>query len=197
MLIFLSHNTHRTFVTGQRIVSRMRRSSDGYSYLHSLFYNFIKNSAQMRSCMPPNYPSMPTSPESIKMASWSSTVANQEPNILVHVAHFLIVPIKDIKNSRERIAALFLKRVFGVKTGKDTATTGSDNSAAGNAVVVTLSPVRSGLPLDSILTQIRSSCERDSTAKVSSLLRIHLFLKVILSFDGRFDYLLHLSTPGS
>ena len=38
--------------------------------------------------------------------------------LLVNMAYFLVVPIDEIKDSGELIAALFFERIFGPKTGR-------------------------------------------------------------------------------
>ena len=61
--------------------------------------------------------------------------------ILVNIAYFLVVPIEDIKNSGELIAALFFERVFGVKLGRGLLPLAIATSAAGNVMVVIFSHV--------------------------------------------------------
>lgn len=61
--------------------------------------------------------------------------------LLVNIAYFLIVPINDIKNSGELIAALFFERLFGDKIGRVFLPIAIAISAAGNVMVVTFSHV--------------------------------------------------------
>jgi amino acid transporter len=61
--------------------------------------------------------------------------------VLVNIAYFLVVPIKDIKNSGELVAALFFERVFGTKVGRIIIPIAIATSAAGNVMVVTFSQV--------------------------------------------------------
>lgn len=62
--------------------------------------------------------------------------------LLVNIAYFLVVPVDDIKNSGELIAALFFERVFGAKLGRLLLPLAIATSAAGNVMVVTFSHVR-------------------------------------------------------
>jgi amino acid transporter len=61
--------------------------------------------------------------------------------LLVNVAYFLIVPIEDIKESGELIAALFFERIFGAHVGRIILPLAVAISAAGNVMVVTFSHV--------------------------------------------------------
>ena len=62
--------------------------------------------------------------------------------VLINIAYFLVVPIDDIKNSGELIAALFFERVFGARVGRVLLPIAVAISAAGNVMVVTFSHVR-------------------------------------------------------
>ncbi|KAL9096524.1 MAG: hypothetical protein Q9165_001521 [Trypethelium subeluteriae] len=62
--------------------------------------------------------------------------------LLVNVAYFLVVPIDEIKDSGELIAALFFERVFGAHVGKVLLPIAIAISAAGNVMVVTFSHAR-------------------------------------------------------
>ena len=61
--------------------------------------------------------------------------------LLVNLAYFIIVPIKDIKQSGELIAALFFERVFGAGLGRTILPLAIAVSAAGNVMVVTFTMV--------------------------------------------------------
>ena len=61
--------------------------------------------------------------------------------VLVNVAYFTVVPIEDIKESGELIAALFFERVFGPGFGSIFLPLAIAMSAAGNVMVVTFSLV--------------------------------------------------------
>lgn len=60
---------------------------------------------------------------------------------LVNVAYFLIVPLDEIKQSGELIAALFFQRLLGETTGRIFLPLAVAISAAGNVMVVTFSLV--------------------------------------------------------
>lgn len=61
--------------------------------------------------------------------------------VLVNIAYFLVVPINEIANSGELIAALFFERVFGPQAGRVLLPIAVALSAAGNVMVVTFSHV--------------------------------------------------------
>jgi amino acid transporter len=69
--------------------------------------------------------------------------------LLANVAYLAVVPLKDVKSSKELIAALFFERVFGVGFGNVFLPFAVALSAAGNVMVVTFSLVRRlGLHID-------------------------------------------------
>lgn len=61
--------------------------------------------------------------------------------LLVNIAYFLVVPIDEISNSEELIAALFFERIFGIRIGRVLLPMAVALSAAGNVMVVTFSHV--------------------------------------------------------
>jgi amino acid transporter len=61
--------------------------------------------------------------------------------VLVNVAYFLVVPLEEIKESGEMIAALFFERVFGQAVGRTVLPLAVAVSAAGNVMVVTFALV--------------------------------------------------------
>ena len=61
--------------------------------------------------------------------------------LLVNVAYFLVVPLDEIKESGEMIAALFFERVFGQSVGRTILPLAVAVSAAGNVMVVTFALV--------------------------------------------------------
>jgi len=62
--------------------------------------------------------------------------------LLVNIAYFLIIPLDEIKNSGELVAAIFLERVFGPGFGKSVLPLAIAISAAGNVMVVTFALAR-------------------------------------------------------
>lgn len=67
--------------------------------------------------------------------------------LLINVAYFLVVPLDDIKEGGELVAALFFERVFGQSLGRLLLPLAVAVSAAGNVMVVTfalVSPSHSG-----------------------------------------------------
>ncbi|KAL2019171.1 hypothetical protein VTK56DRAFT_10043 [Thermocarpiscus australiensis] len=61
---------------------------------------------------------------------------------LINVAYFLVVPLDDIKESGELVAALFFERIFGAAVGKLLLPLAVAISAAGNVMVVTFALAR-------------------------------------------------------
>ncbi|EFQ25782.1 methionine permease [Colletotrichum graminicola M1.001] len=82
---------------------------------------------------------------------------------LINVAYFLVVPVEDIKNSGELIAALFFSRIFGEAIGKTVLPLAVALSAGANVLVVTFSAARTKqeiarqgfLPFSEILSSTR------------------------------------------
>jgi len=62
--------------------------------------------------------------------------------LLVNVAYFMVVPLDEIRNSGELIAALFFERSFGPNLGKKILPLAVALSGAGNVMVVTFALVR-------------------------------------------------------
>ncbi len=81
----------------------------------------------------------------LKSAATTALITSCILYLLVNIAYFLVVPIEDIKNSGELIAALFFERVFGAKLGRVLLPLAIATSAAGNVMVVTFSHVSVGL----------------------------------------------------
>lgn len=61
--------------------------------------------------------------------------------LLVNVAYFIVVPLDEIKGSRELVAALFFERCFGPGLGKMILSLAVALSGAGNVMVVTFALV--------------------------------------------------------
>jgi hypothetical protein len=61
--------------------------------------------------------------------------------LLINVAYLAVVPLDEVKRSRELIAALFFERVFGAGFGNIFLPLAIALSAAGNVMVVTFSLV--------------------------------------------------------
>jgi amino acid transporter len=79
--------------------------------------------------------------KTLKSAAITALITSCILYLLVNIAYFLVVPIEDIKNSGELIAALFFERVFGAKLGRVLLPLAIATSAAGNVMVVTFSHV--------------------------------------------------------
>lgn len=62
--------------------------------------------------------------------------------LLVNIAYFIVVPLDDIRNSGELIAALFFERSFGPRLGKKILPLAVALSGAGNVMVVTFALAR-------------------------------------------------------
>jgi amino acid transporter len=79
--------------------------------------------------------------KTLKSAATTALITSCILYLLVNIAYFLVVPIEDIKNSGELIAALFFERVFGANVGRVLLPLAIATSAAGNVMVVTFSHV--------------------------------------------------------
>lgn len=77
----------------------------------------------------------------LKSAATTALITSCILYLLVNIAYFLVVPLEDIKNSGELIAALFFERVFGTEVGRILLPLAIATSAAGNVMVVTFSHV--------------------------------------------------------
>ena len=113
--------------------------------------------------------------------------------VLVNIAYFLVVPIDDIKESGELIAALFFERVFGAHVGRVLLPMAVAISAAGNVMVVTFSHVRflTTQPGDISDFILGSSYPGDCPARFSTLLANNLFLQALQCTNGCFGCSLH------
>jgi amino acid transporter len=90
--------------------------------------------------------------------------------LLVNVAYFSVVPLNEVKESGELIAALFFERVFGQNFGRTVLPLAIAISAAGNVMVVTFTLVCSVTALCVHQTDIpRHESTRRSPARASSL----------------------------
>jgi amino acid transporter len=101
--------------------------------------------------------------KTLKSAATTALITSCILYLLVNIAYFLVVPIEDIKNSGELIAALFFERVFGANVGRVLLPLAIATSAAGNVMVVTFSHVSviSNLVSQGILTWSRLElCKR-------------------------------------
>ena len=93
--------------------------------------------------------------------------------LMLNVAYFVVIPLDDIKESGELIAALFFERLFGPGFGKTVLPLLIAISAAGNVMVVTFTLVGlSGTPRfskASIKLSVRHASIRKLLDKASSL----------------------------
>lgn len=77
-----------------------------------------------------------------KSVSMSALVTALLLYTLVNIAYFIVVPLEEIKNSGELIAALFFERTFGPNLGRKILPLAVAVSAGGNVMVVTYALVR-------------------------------------------------------
>ena len=82
----------------------------------------------------------------LKTAATTALVASCILYFLVNVAYFLVVPLEEIKESRELVAALFFSRLFGHNAGSLFLSLAVAVSAAGNVMVVTFALVSPSPP---------------------------------------------------
>lgn len=89
--------------------------------------------------------------------------------LLVNFAYFSVVPLEEVKQSGEMIAALFFERVFGKNFGRIVLPLAIAVSAAGNVMVVTFTLVSLPCSLQEVsLTQNRLVSTKKSLVKGSS-----------------------------
>ncbi len=79
--------------------------------------------------------------QTLKTVSMSALATACVLYLLVNVAYFVVVPLDEIKDGGELVAALFFERVFGQQLGKTLLPLAVALSAAGNVMVVTFSLV--------------------------------------------------------
>lgn len=105
--------------------------------------------------------------------------------LLVNIAFFLVVPIEEIKESGELIAALFFEKTFGSHVGKTLLPFTIAISAAGNVMVVSFAYVSlhhecEFLPLSpSAELWTGSTKPRDSEARIFALLSVPLIVQTV------------------
>ncbi|KAH8712091.1 amino acid permease-domain-containing protein [Phaeosphaeriaceae sp. PMI808] len=75
-------------------------------------------------------------------ASIAALVTSCVMYLLVNIAYFIVVPLEEIKHSRELIAAMFFERCFGPRVGKTVLPLAVALSGAGNVMVVTFALAR-------------------------------------------------------
>jgi amino acid transporter len=112
--------------------------------------------------------------------------------LLVNFAYFSAVPLQEVKESGELIAALFFERVFGERFGRTVLPLAIAISAAGNVMVVTftlvcLPPFQS----HGKLTWPGSSQPRNRPPRLPPLLTPALLIKALRRTNGRIDSSLH------
>jgi amino acid transporter len=135
--------------------------------------------------------------KTLKSAALTALATSCLLYVLVNIAYFLVVPLEDIKDSGELIAALFFERVFGTDVGRVLLPLAIATSAAGNVMVVTFSHVSAFPFTASIYSQSSGTSDsRDSTTRSSSVWRLHRFDETIWRTDGSSDNPLHSLFPG-
>jgi amino acid transporter len=92
--------------------------------------------------------------------------------LLVNIAYFIVVPLDEIKDSRELIAALFFEKCFGPSVGKTLLPLAVALSGAGNVMVVTFALVRRGSENEKRLADLIGAIESgNSTTRVPPVLQ--------------------------
>lgn len=79
--------------------------------------------------------------QTLKSVSVTSLVTACTLYLLVNIAYFIVVPLKEIRQSKELIAALFFEKTFGPSWGKTVLPLAVALSGAGNVMVVTFALV--------------------------------------------------------
>jgi amino acid transporter len=109
--------------------------------------------------------------------------------LLANVSYLAVVPLEDVKTSKELIAALFFERVFGAGFGNVFLPLAVALSAAGNVMVVTFSLVQDTHTLcESCANDLAGSTEpRNCQARLLAICISSCVFKAIWSTNGRFD----------
>lgn len=103
--------------------------------------------------------------------------------LLVNVAYFLVVPLDEIKNSGELIAALFFDRVLGNVGGKIILPLAVATSAAGNVMVVTFSHVSTPPRMSCASGGLTVSGSHDSRSRTAGTLPLLASSILLQSFS--------------
>jgi amino acid transporter len=82
----------------------------------------------------------------LKSVSISALVTSCVLYLLVNISYFIVVPLDEIRNSGELVAALFFERTFGPHIGRKILPLAVALSGAGNVMVVTFALVSSARP---------------------------------------------------
>jgi len=131
----------------------------------------------------------------LKTAATTALIASCILYLLVNVAYFLVVPLEEIKDSGELIAALFFERLFGRSEGGWFLSLAVAVSAAGNVMVVTFALVRSSschdILLCVVLTEKGPSQPRDRPPGVPPLRRAPLLHETLRCTTWRANRTLH------
>lgn len=85
--------------------------------------------------------------------------------LILNIAYFIVVPLEEIKNGGELVAALFFERIFGSRVGSKLLPALVAVAAAGNVMVVTFALVRIAQPID--VTMPLSHTYRHASTKKS------------------------------
>lgn len=80
----------------------------------------------------------------LKSVSITSLVTACIMYLLVNIAYFTVIPLDEVRQSKELIAALFFEKSFGPRWGKTVLPLAVALSGAGNVMVVTFALVRNG-----------------------------------------------------
>ncbi|EDU45962.1 high affinity methionine permease [Pyrenophora tritici-repentis Pt-1C-BFP] len=92
----------------------------------------------------------------LKSVSVSALVTASVLYLLVNIAYFTVVPLDEIRESKELIAALFFERSFGPNLGKTILPLAVALSSAGNVMVVTFALKSKNILEPSFLWQLQS-----------------------------------------
>lgn len=120
--------------------------------------------------------------------------------LLVNFAYLSVVPLQEVKDSGEMIAALFFQRVFGAHLGKTILPLAIAVSAAGNVMVVTFTLVSRSLirqlKAASLTLVIGARESRNRPAGLSSFLKTSFVITPIQCSNGRSVSTLYPVFPG-
>lgn len=133
----------------------------------------------------------------LKSVSITALVTACVMYLLVNVAYFIVVPLDEIKHSRELIAALFFERCFGSTVGKTLLPLAVALSAAGNVMVVTFTLVGSSEQVKRAwqLTLAGATKSRSSPTRFSPVFKHPRIVQAVQRTNGWTYRALHSLPP--
>lgn len=114
--------------------------------------------------------------------------------LLVNCAYFLVVPLDEITQSGELIAALFFERTFGPTVGRTVLPLAVAVSAVGNVMVVTFALVRQVLRTargNKLISSLGTTKPRNRPSRVSTIFSLSVLVQTVWCALGRINHPLY------